>query len=90
VETFDQHSCVAGVVVAPLALLAGVFYSARTLPEPWETVTRLNPIYYVVDSTRVALRASMSPRFGHRARSLLPSVSARFCSRPHCSLEAGV
>ncbi len=51
-ETFDQHSIVAGVVVAPLALLAGVFYSARTLPEPWETLTRLNPIYYVVDATR--------------------------------------
>ena len=51
-ETFDQHSFVAGVVVAPLALLAGVFYSARTLPEPWETLTRLNPIYYLVDATR--------------------------------------
>jgi ABC-2 type transport system permease protein len=51
-ETFDQHSFVAGVVIAPLALLAGVFYSARTLPEPWETLTRLNSIYYVVDGTR--------------------------------------
>jgi ABC-2 type transport system permease protein len=51
-ESFDQHSFVAGVVIAPLALLAGVFYSARTLPEPWETLTRLNPIYYVVDATR--------------------------------------
>ena len=51
-ETFDQHAFVAGVVVAPLALLAGVFYSARTLAEPWETLTRLNPIYYVVDATR--------------------------------------
>ena len=51
-ETFDQHSFVANVVIAPLALLAGVFYSARTLPEPWETLTRLNPVYYVVDATR--------------------------------------
>lgn len=51
-ETFDQHSFVASAVVAPLALLAGVFYSARTLPEPWQTLTRLNPIYYVVDATR--------------------------------------
>lgn len=51
-ETFDQHSFVASVVIAPLSLLAGVFYSARTLPEPWETLTRLNPIYYVVDATR--------------------------------------
>lgn len=51
-ETFDQHAFVAGVVVTPLALLAGVFYSARTLSEPWATLTRLNPVYYVVDATR--------------------------------------
>lgn len=53
-ETFDQHAFVAGVVVAPLALLAGVFYSARTLSEPWETLTRLNPVYYIVDATRAS------------------------------------
>jgi ABC-type polysaccharide/polyol phosphate export permease len=30
----------------------GVFYSARTLDEPWSTLTRLDPIYYLVDATR--------------------------------------
>lgn len=51
-DTFDQHSFVAGVVIAPLALLGGVFYSARTLDEPWSTVTRLDPLYYLVDANR--------------------------------------
>lgn len=51
-ESFDQHSLVAGVVIAPLALLGGVFYSARTLDEPWSTLTRLDPLYYLVDATR--------------------------------------
>ncbi len=51
-ETFDQHSFVASVVIAPLALLAGVFYSASTLDEPWSTLTSLNPLYYLVDATR--------------------------------------
>ena len=51
-ETFDQHSFVAGVVIAPLALLGGVFYAARSLAEPWATLTRVDPLYYVVDSTR--------------------------------------
>ncbi len=51
-ETFDQHSFVANVVIAPLALGGGVFYSARTLPEPWQTLTLLDPIYYLVDATR--------------------------------------
>jgi ABC-2 type transport system permease protein len=51
-ETFDQHSFVAGVVITPLALVGGVFYSARALGEPWQTLTRLDPIYYLVDATR--------------------------------------
>lgn len=51
-ETFDQHAFVANLVVTPLALLAGVFYSARALEEPWETMTRLDPLYYLVDAAR--------------------------------------
>lgn len=51
-ETFDQHAFVGNLVVTPLALLAGVFYSVRALAEPWETLTRLNPLYYLVDATR--------------------------------------
>lgn len=51
-ETFDQHSFVASIVITPLALVAGVFYSARSLDEPWSTLTRFDPIYYLVDATR--------------------------------------
>ena len=51
-ETFDQHAFVANLVVTPLALIAGVFYSADSLSEPWRTLTRLDPIYYLVDATR--------------------------------------
>ncbi len=51
-ETFDQHSFVANIVITPLALVGGVFYSARTLAEPWATLTRIDPLYYLVDATR--------------------------------------
>jgi ABC-2 type transport system permease protein len=51
-ETFDQHSFIANIVITPLALAGAVFYAARTLPEPWETSTRFDPIYYLVDATR--------------------------------------
>ncbi len=51
-ETFDQHAFVANLVIAPLALLGGVFYSARQLAEPWSSLTRIDPLYYVVDATR--------------------------------------
>jgi ABC-2 type transport system permease protein len=51
-ETFDQHSFIASIVITPLALAGAVFYSAGTLPEPWATLTRFDPIYYLVDATR--------------------------------------
>ncbi len=51
-ETFDQHAFVGNLVIAPLALVGGVFYSARTLSEPWATLTRVDPLYYLVDATR--------------------------------------
>jgi ABC-2 type transport system permease protein len=51
-ETFDQHSFIANILITPLAIAGAVFYSARTLPEPWETLTRFDPIYYLVDATR--------------------------------------
>lgn len=51
-ETFDQHSFVANIVITPLALVGGVFYSARTLSEPWATLTRFDPVYYLVDAMR--------------------------------------
>jgi ABC-2 type transport system permease protein len=54
-DTFDQQSFVTAIVVTPLVLVGGVFYSARTLEEPWSTLTRLDPIYYLVDATRFAL-----------------------------------
>lgn len=54
-ETFDQHSFVANIVITPLALVGGVFYSARTLDEPWSTLTRIDPLYYLVDATRAGV-----------------------------------
>lgn len=54
-DTFDQQAFVASIVITPLALLGGVFYSARSLGEPWSTLTRLDPLYYLVDASRAGL-----------------------------------
>jgi ABC-2 type transport system permease protein len=54
-ETFDQHAFVANVVITPLALVSGVFYSVRSLAEPWESLTRFDPLYYLVDAARAGL-----------------------------------
>ncbi|NUR74913.1 MAG: ABC transporter permease [Thermoleophilia bacterium] len=54
-DTFDQHAFIANIVITPLALVGGVFYSAHTLHEPWATLTRLDPLYYLVDASRAGL-----------------------------------
>lgn len=51
-DTFDQHAFIANVVIAPLALVGGVFYAAERLAQPWRTLTHFDPIYYLVDATR--------------------------------------
>jgi ABC-2 type transport system permease protein len=51
-DSFDQHAFVANLVIAPLALLGGVFYATERLGQPWRTLTRADPLYYVVDATR--------------------------------------
>ncbi|MHB9115687.1 MAG: ATP-binding cassette domain-containing protein [Thermoleophilia bacterium] len=51
-ETFDQFSFVANLVIAPLTLVAGVFYSVRALSGIWALLTRLDPIYYLVAAAR--------------------------------------
>jgi ABC-2 type transport system permease protein len=54
-DTFDQHAFIANIVITPLALVGGVFYSARILDQPWSTLTRIDPLYYLVDATRSGL-----------------------------------
>ena len=51
-DTFDQHAFIANVLITPLALVAGIFYAADRLQQPWQTLTYLDPIYYLVDATR--------------------------------------
>ena len=36
----------------PLIFLGGVFYSASLLPEPFQTLTHFNPVYYMIGLVR--------------------------------------
>lgn len=51
-ESFDQFSFVANLIIAPLTLVAGVFYSVRLLSGVWALLVRLDPIYYLVAVAR--------------------------------------
>jgi ABC-2 type transport system permease protein len=39
-------------VITPLTYLGGVFYSIALLPPFWQTVSKANPIIYMIDGFR--------------------------------------
>jgi ABC-2 type transport system permease protein len=51
-EQFDDVSFAQTFVLQPLIFLGGVFYSSALLPEPYRTLTHLNPIYYMINLVR--------------------------------------
>lgn len=51
-KSFDDISIIPTFVLTPLTYLGGVFYSISMLPEFWQTVSKANPIIYMVNGFR--------------------------------------
>ncbi|MCK6262360.1 ABC transporter permease [Vibrio sp. ZSDE26] len=51
-KTFDDISIIPTFILTPLTYLGGVFYSISLLPEFWQTVSKINPIVYMVNAFR--------------------------------------
>jgi ABC-2 type transport system permease protein len=51
-EQFDDVAIAQTFVLQPLIFLGGVFYSASLLPEPFQTLTHFNPVYYMINLVR--------------------------------------
>jgi ABC-2 type transport system permease protein len=51
-EQFDDVSVAQTFVLQPLIFLGGVFYSASLLPEPFQTLTHFDPVYYMIGLVR--------------------------------------
>ena len=77
-DKFEQLNLIPTFVITPLTFLGGVFYSARMLPEPWQTITKLNPILYMVEGLRYGVlgQSSASPWLGLILTLLLTILSA--------------
>jgi ABC-2 type transport system permease protein len=54
-KNFDDIAIVPTFVLTPLIYLGGVFYSIQLLPEPWQTLSRFNPILYMVNGFRYGI-----------------------------------
>ena len=51
-KSFDHLTFVPVFILTPLSYLGGVFYSINTLPEFWQSVSKFNPIFYLINTFR--------------------------------------
>lgn len=51
-EKFDQLAAFQNFIIMPLTFLSGVFYSIHSLPAFWQTASRFNPVFYMIDGFR--------------------------------------
>ncbi|SFK21418.1 ABC-2 type transport system permease protein [Marinilactibacillus piezotolerans] len=51
-QSFDDVSIVPTFVLQPLTYLGGVFYSISMLPPFWQTISKVNPIVYMISGFR--------------------------------------
>lgn len=51
-EQFDDVAFAQTFILQPLIFLGGVFYSASLLPQPFQTLTHFNPIFYMISLIR--------------------------------------
>jgi ABC-2 type transport system permease protein len=51
-EKFDQMAVFQNFLIMPMTFLSGVFYSINSLPPFWQTVSHLNPFFYMIDGFR--------------------------------------
>jgi ABC-2 type transport system permease protein len=51
-EKFDQLAAFQSFAIMPMTFLSGVFYSIHSLSPFWQTVSHLNPFFYMIDGFR--------------------------------------
>jgi ABC-2 type transport system permease protein len=51
-DKFEQMAAFQNFVIMPMTFLSGVFYSIHSLPPFWQTISHLNPFFYMIDGFR--------------------------------------
>lgn len=80
-EKFDHLATVQNFVVMPMTFLSGTFYLVETLPAPFDTLSRFNPIFYMIDGFRAGFigQAEGNVAIGVAASALLTLALALAC-----------
>jgi len=77
-EQFDDVAIAQTFVLQPLIFLGGVFYSASLLPEPFQTLTHFNPVYYMIDLVRYGFLGYEEASIGLSLLALTAATAALF------------
>ncbi len=51
-DKFDHNAAITNFIVAPLTLLSGTFYVVHDLAPAFQTISRLNPFFYMISGFR--------------------------------------
>jgi ABC-2 type transport system permease protein len=54
-KSFDDISIIPTFVLTPLTYLGGIFYSIHMLPDLWQQISKMNPIFYMVNTFRYGI-----------------------------------
>jgi ABC-2 type transport system permease protein len=54
-ERFDHFNIIQTFIITPLIYLGGVFYSIDTLPQAMQSISRFNPLLYMIDGFRTGM-----------------------------------
>ena len=70
-KSIDGINIVPTFVLTPLVYLGGVFYSAQSLPGFWGTLTKFDPIFYIINGFRYGLLGISDVSIGYSVLLLL-------------------
>ena len=51
-EKFDHTATITNFIITPLSFLSGVFYSIERLPSFFQSISKINPFFYIIDICR--------------------------------------
>ena len=51
-DKFDHLASVTNFIVTPMTFLSGTFYRVTNLPAPFDTISKFNPFFYMIDGFR--------------------------------------
>lgn len=65
-DKFDHAATFQNFVIMPLSFLSGVFYSIHSLPGLWQSVSKFNPLFYMIDGFRYGFfgQSDVAPQLG--------------------------